>query len=290
MLNYRIKAFFLLSFFYSLTGVAEPTQRVVELSIISQYVKNMPVVKVILPPSYITEPQSKKSETLTSLQTSSSETNKRYPVIYLLDGEANYALVSSMLERMALSNGAQEYIIVSLESQNRLYDFAPTVNMDRRGPYGEGGGGDKFLDFIEKELIKVMRNQYQASDFSAVMGHSVGGLLVFHAFYSRPSLFNGHMAFSPAVWWGEQETMTEVKKYVYSSEDIGSYLYTNIGNEAGMMREHYDSLVNTLQRNRTSELVLQSEHYPHDSHGLTFSAGLYSALKGMDNYQRKLGL
>lgn len=289
-MNIGIKAFFLLFSFYSLTGAAKPTQRVVELSITSQYVKNMPVVKVILPPSYITEAQSKKAETLTSTQPRSDKTNKRYPVIYLLDGEANYALVSSMLERMALSNGAQEYIIVSLESQNRLYDFAPTVNMDRRGPYGQGGGGEKFLDFIEKELITVMRNHYQASDFSAIMGHSVGGLLVFHAFYSRPSLFNGHMAFSPAVWWGEQETMTQVKKYVYSSEDIGSYLYTNIGNEAGMMREHYDSLVNTLQRNRTSELVLQSEHYPHDSHGLTFSAGLYSALKGMDNYQRKLGL
>lgn len=257
------------------TGANHPQpSNVVTVSLSSSALNRLPEVKIIVPDTYLANKE--KTQAL-----------RRYPVIYVLDGEANYALVNSMLKRMALSGDASEYLVVSLESQDRLDDFAPVVNLDRRGPYGKGGGGDAFLDFMQNELMPYLQVNFQANEFAAIIGHSVGGLLVYHSFYSRPQLFDAHIAFSPAVWWGEQKTLNNVKKYVYSSDDIGSFLYTNIGNEGGMMRDHYDSLIDTLLRNRTSDLVVQSETYPLASHGATFAAGLYSALHGLNVYYQK---
>lgn len=212
---------------------------------------------------------------------------KRYPVLYLLDGESNDELVKGMLHRLHLSQGSNEHIIVGITSTNRLRDFAPTVNRDPRGPVGEGGGGDKFLDFIAFELIPAIDKKYRTNDHNVIAGHSVAGLLVIHSFHSRPDLFQAHLAFSPAVWWGKRETLEAAQHYVMSGDDVASYLYMNIGNEDGELREVYDAFAQTMSRNRSTDLVLQLEKFEHTGHDFTLAAGLYNALTGLYKYQQR---
>ncbi|KZN62841.1 hypothetical protein N473_18170 [Pseudoalteromonas luteoviolacea CPMOR-1] len=219
-----------------------------------------------------------------------ADTKKVYPVMYLLDGELNGELVDSMLNRLYQSNGANEHIIVGITSRDRLRDFAPTVNKDPRGPVGAGGGGDKFLDFIEKELIPQVNKTYRTNNFNAVAGHSIAGLLVVHSFHSRPKLFQSHLAFSPAVWWGARETSKATKKYVTSKQPIKNYLYLNIGSEGGEMREVYNSLSQTILRNRNLDLELRLNEFNDDSHDFTMAAGLFNALTGLYQYQQQQGM
>ena len=215
---------------------------------------------------------------------------KAYPVLYVLDGVANGDLVNGMIQRLHLSKGSNEHIIVGVTSNNRLRDFAPTVNKDPRGPVGEGGGGNKFLDFLEGELIPAINMHYRTNNYNVISGHSVAGLLVIHSFQSRPNLFQGHLAFSPAVWWGERETLQATKEYVTTAKHIQNYLYMDIGNEGGEMRQVYDSLVQTILRNRNIDLNVRFDEFEHETHDFTMAAGLYSALKGLFQHQQKLGL
>ena len=231
-----------------------------------------PKVNVIVPPSYETD------------------TSKHYPVIYLLDGELNKEMLRGMLERLHASNGAYEHIIVSIDVADRLNDFAPTVNLDPRGPVGSGGGADTFLDFLEQELMPRIIKQYRTRDFSTVAGHSIAGLLVIHSFHSRPDLFQSHLAFSPAVWWGAQETAQAAQNYVLSDNDTGTYLYMDIGSESGEMRSIYDAFAKTILQNRSTDLVLQLDEFGGVTHDFTMAAGLYSALSGLYSYQRARGL
>jgi len=238
----------------------------------SKYLATAPNITISLPSSY------------------EVETTKAYPVLYVLDGDLNGGLVSGMLQRLYSSKGSNEHIIVGITSQDRIRDFAPTVNKDPRGPVGAGGGGDQFLDFMEKELMPTISQRYRVSKFNVLAGHSIAGLLVMHSFHSRPTVFQGHLAFSPAVWWGARETSKATKQYVTSSQLTENYLYMDIGSEGGEMRQVYDSLAQTILRNRHVDLNVRFDEFEHESHDFTMAAGIYNALKGLYQYQQKQGL
>jgi predicted alpha/beta superfamily hydrolase len=219
-----------------------------------------------------------------------SEKSKHYPVLFILDGEINGDLAAGMFRRMAVSEGSNEHIVIAIHSTDRLRDYAPTINNDPRGPVGKGGGGDKFLDFLETELIPDVNKQFRTLNQRVLAGHSIAGLLVLHSFHTRPNLFQAHLAFSPAVWWGERETLKATQKYVLSNKDINSYLYMNIGSEGGEMRVVYDSLAQTISKNRTLGLSLRTDEFDYEGHGLTLAAGLYNAFKGLYKYQQSKGI
>ena len=56
------------------------------------------------------------------------------------------------------------------------------------------GGADKFLDFIEKEVMPLVESKYRVQPYRVFAGHSFGGLLAIHAFSTRPELFNAYIA------------------------------------------------------------------------------------------------
>ncbi len=231
-----------------------------------------PIVSVTVPQSYETE------------------TSKKYPVIYLLDGISNKNMLDGMLQRLHLSKGSYEHIIVSIDVEDRLNDFAPAVNKDPRGPVGKGGGGDQFLKFLEQELMPRINKNYRTNEFNTIAGHSVAGLLVIHSLHSRPKLFQSHLAFSPAVWWGARETAKSAQNYVLTTGGNENYLYMNIGSENGEMKSVYNSFATTILKNRSTDLKLKLDEYDDISHDFTMAAGLYSALSGLYQYQRSKGI
>ncbi|CAM4047367.1 alpha/beta hydrolase [Pseudoalteromonas byunsanensis] len=238
----------------------------------SRFMTEMPKITIALPASY------------------NSNKSKRYPVLYLLDGDLNGELVYGALDRLHASKGAHEHIIVGVSSTDRLRDFAPTINQDPRGPVGAGGGADKLLDFMQKELMTTVNKQYRTNHHNVIAGHSIAGLFVIHTFHTRPNLFQAHMAFSPAVWWAARETAKATKQYVLSDDDVGTFLYMNIGSEGGEMRQVYDDLSQTILRNRSTDLALQLDTFDSEDHDFTMVAGLYRALKALHGYQSTLKL
>lgn len=207
--------------------------------------------------------------------------NKRYPVIYRLDGPGNLAMLSGVIERLESSNSAPEVIIVAIENTDRTRDLTPTVNQDPRGPVGKGGGADKFLDFIEQELIPKVNDTYRTHDFKVIAGASIGGLLSIYSLQSRPHLFQAHIAYSPAVWWGARDTAKSTKKFMTNVKALNSYLYMNIGEEGGEMRAVYDDLVDFIKTNKPSGLLLKLDTFNDVPHGLTQVAGVFNAYKNL---------
>ncbi|RJE72198.1 hypothetical protein BGP78_19470 [Pseudoalteromonas sp. MSK9-3] len=207
--------------------------------------------------------------------------NKTYPVVYVLDGETELDLTSSLLHRMYLANEAPQHIVIGIYNTDRLRDLAPTVNHDPRGPVGQGGGADKFLDFLEMELIPHINQHYRVSQDKAIIGSSIGGLFVLHSLQSRPHLFQAHLAFSPAVWWGARKTLKQVKHFVQHTPELNNFLYTSIGNEGGEMREVYDSLKPAIEKHLPKQLAFHSDVFPDVPHGLVLPAGLLDGLRAL---------
>ncbi|MEM5546073.1 alpha/beta hydrolase-fold protein [Pseudoalteromonas fuliginea] len=206
-----------------------------------------------------------------------SEPNKVYPVIYRLDGAGNIPLASAVIERLQNDNRAPEVIIVAIESTNRLRDFYPTVNKEPQGPVGEGGGAAKFLTFFEQELIPLVNKNYRTHNYKVIAGASAGGVFALYALQANPELFQAHIAYSPAVWWNYGASAKSTKSFIAKTKELNSYVYINIGEEAGIMRERYDELQQAMQLHKVRELRFFSDAFDGVSHNLTSVAGAFNA-------------
>jgi predicted alpha/beta superfamily hydrolase len=54
------------------------------------------------------------------------------------------------------------------------------------------------LAFLEKELIPEIDREFRTNSFSMLFGHSLGGLLVSHAYLQAESAFNAFIAIDPS--------------------------------------------------------------------------------------------
>lgn len=129
-----------------------------------------------------------------------------YPVIYLLDANSVFGTMVEAVRvqgRRPEKTGAIPAMIVGIGypiaapfSPHRYYDFTPkaTTKYTRKPdgtPIPEQGGADEFLRFIEEELKPDMEQQFQIDrGRQAIFGHSLGGLFVIHALFTKPGLFD----------------------------------------------------------------------------------------------------
>ncbi|MFN8583426.1 MAG: alpha/beta hydrolase-fold protein, partial [Gemmatimonadaceae bacterium] len=114
----------------------------------------------------------------------------RYPVLYLLDGEAHFHSVSGLIQILGTGvNGTfvvPEMIVVAIPNTHRMRDLTPT--RADHGPDGKkvpdfavSGGGPEFLRFLKTELVSRIDSAYRTAPYRVFIGHSLGGLMAISA-------------------------------------------------------------------------------------------------------------
>ncbi|MEP7144235.1 MAG: alpha/beta hydrolase-fold protein, partial [Ferruginibacter sp.] len=131
-----------------------------------------------------------------------------YPVIYLLDGDANFNSIVSLTEFMSTAGLCPPMIVVGILHPARMTDL--TFGTDKETP-GVVGRGEKFMLYVEKELMPYIESNYPTASYRTFIGHSVGGLTVVHTLIHHPDLFNAYVSLDGALWWNNQQIVTEAK-------------------------------------------------------------------------------
>ncbi len=215
-----------------------------------------------------------------SLPKSYHKGNQRYPVLYLLDGPDNIEHTLATHNLMVKNSLIPEMIIVAIVNTNRLRDFTPAVIF--QGEQQQSGGADKFLDFLQLELIPQIEKSYRTQPFKILTGHSLGGLLALHALQTRPKLFQAHFAFSPSLHWGDNSTVARTIAFLKANKDLKNYLYLNLGNEnIENMQQGFESLSHYLAQAEFANFNSKSQLYPEEGHMFTPLVGHYQALKSL---------
>jgi len=142
-----------------------------------------------------------------------------FPVLYLLDANADFLLVVETLRRLARrpnASGIHPMVVVGIG-----YPDGPGYDLDRRyedftrGPPEISdagwqastcyGGQAAFIDFVESRLKPFIRTRFPVrADFSALLGHSLAGYLVLDWLCQWPQAFRAFLAVSPSIWWGRE--------------------------------------------------------------------------------------
>lgn len=116
---------------------------------------------------------------------------RRYPVIYLLDGDSAFPLLSAQHLFMTIDDQTPEAILVGV-----AYGGFGPVNMRARD---FGDGAPAFQRFLEREVLPQVERRVRADQARRmIVGQSFGGTFVLWNALTRPDLFWGHVASNPS--------------------------------------------------------------------------------------------
>ncbi|MCQ6960720.1 alpha/beta hydrolase-fold protein [Mucilaginibacter aquariorum] len=225
-----------------------------------------------------------------------------YPVIYLLDGSDNFNSVVSITEHMAESSLCPPMIVVGIVHSNRVSEL--TTGTDKELP-GVIGGGEKFMSFIEKELIPYIDATYPTTTYKTFIGHSLGGLTVINTLLHKPTLFNSYASLEGSLWWDNQKILKEAKTILPAQNYKGKTLFIAIANR---MERGVDTLsvqkdtsgstelirsnlafIKDLSKNKKNQLRFKYKYYEDDDHPSVRLIGEYDALRFIfDFYKLKI--
>lgn len=134
--------------------------------------------------------------------------NKRYPVLYMHDGQNVFDAATSYAGEWGVdetldslhARGDRGVIVVAADhgGDRRMHEYSPWVNA-RHG----GGEGDAYVEFLVKTLKPYIDQKYRTQPDranTAVAGSSMGGLISYYAALKYPEVFGKAGVFSPAFW------------------------------------------------------------------------------------------
>lgn len=193
---------------------------------------------------------------------------ERYPVLYMTDGNAHMAHTASTIEFLARNGRMSELIVVGITNTDRTRDLTPTrVRIDGAAQFPTSGGADKFLKFIETELIPEIEKRYRVHRYRLLAGHSLGGLFTIHAMVSRPELFSSYVAVSPALQWDDELVIKRATEFFKDKKEWNATLFVSLGNEPGPIGDSFASFRTLLNNTKINGFEWQAEQMEDEDHG-----------------------
>lgn len=145
---------------------------------------------------------------------------------------------------------------------------------------GLGWHAAEFLKTIETEIIPLVEREYRADpSFRVLSGASLGGLFTLYAMYTKPALFNGYIAATPAVGAGNDWLFGYEEQFAKSGQALPVRLYATAGGN-----EEPRFLGNILRFNAQ----LQSRRYPGLAYEFRLIDGERHAGMQFESYVRGL--
>ena len=212
----------------------------------------------------------------------SSEVAKKYPIIILLDGYTHFKTASGIVHFMSSNrnrnNLMPESIIIAIENDDRERDFTVTKIKTKRP--NTMGGGRNFLNFIEKELIPYIDENYRTEPSRTLVGHSLGGLLTLNSYMDKNSVFNAYISIDPSIWWSEEMMKNKVDSISSISFNKKLYIATANQGEENYERnkKRHDNLYALITKKSEEPLNVEIKYFEKENHRSVPLIALYEGL------------
>jgi hypothetical protein len=127
-----------------------------------------------------------------------TEPTRRYPVVYLLDGDSAFPLLAPQHLFIHYDDKIPEAIIVGIAygsfDNPRHFDFSPASGKPNEG------GAPAFEGFLRDQLIPAVEKRTRADPTRRILvGQSRGAGFVFYSAFTDPDLFWARIASSPTL-------------------------------------------------------------------------------------------
>jgi len=241
------------------------------------------------------------------LPAAAKDTSRHFPVLYLLDGDVHFASVSGIVKHMAANAVCPDMIIIGIPNTDRTRDLTPTHSLlfpdgSKSNDLKSSGGGEKFVSFIQNELIPHIDSVYPVAPYKMLIGHSFGGLTVMNILTNHSRLFNAYIAVDPSMWWDKQKLLNQARTAFEKQKFDDQSLFMGIANTMPFGMDTLQVRVDTtgttfhirsilllkdiLQHNKSSGLNFGYSYYKNDDHGSSPLITEYDGLHFIFSYYK----
>jgi predicted alpha/beta superfamily hydrolase len=175
-------------------------------------------------------------------------TKERFPVIYLLDANLYFGMVTEMTRIMTKCREIPNTLIVGigypvsepvneaydLVSAKRCRDYTPIVDKEVEKKVSnwcptlthcESGGAGDFLRFIKKELMPTIEKQYPIDTTDrSLLGHSWGGTFGLYALFHEGG-FHKYAVCEADINYGDRVVFEYEKAYAGNHDHLSALLF-----------------------------------------------------------------
>ena len=198
------------------------------------------------------------------------ESSKRYPVLYMHDGQNLFDTATSYAGEWAVDETLDELSAKGLDLIVVGIDNGQELRMNELAPFEskrvEKAEGDLYMKFIVDVVKPYIDKNYRTlsnRENTAIMGSSMGGLISHYGIYKYPKVFGKAGIFSPSYWvnWDAVKSFTKENPLRMDVK-----LYFCVGEKEGMMVNSMNAMVEFLldenykEENISSYVVPGAEH------------------------------
>ncbi|MEM8908474.1 MAG: alpha/beta hydrolase-fold protein, partial [Bacteroidota bacterium] len=234
--------------------------------------KLLPNIKVIS--EHFKIPQLIKTRRITALLPHDYyQTNQRYPVLYLQDGQnlfdenapfGNWGVTKKLALLSEEDMGNIIIIAIDHAEEERIKEFTPVSHNMQKG----SAEGRKYVRFLAQTLKPYIdqhfRTQPEAHN-TGIGGSSMGGLISIYAGLMFPHVFSKLMIFSPSLWVNPHISFNAIKSVKSFNTQI--YLYAG-AKESTTMIPNAQRFQQTVQKKapRGSKIEFKWSIDPEGTH------------------------
>jgi predicted alpha/beta superfamily hydrolase len=206
---------------------------------------------------------------------------RRYPVLYTLDGNAYFPLITDTYRLLRNSQilMLEDLIIVGIGYTEDGYAFwSPDFAVSRTRDYTpvpakpvEGrGGAISFLRFLREELIPFVDATYRTvPNDRGLVGHSIAGLFTAYVLTHDPAAFQRYVIGSPSLWWDNEAAFRWESDYAAKHKELPArvLMYNGALEDEGVMIAPAKRFWEVLRsRQYSGAELLDYAIFPQESH------------------------
>jgi len=211
----------------------------------------------------------------------SEDNEKKYPVIYLLDGSKNedFIHISGLVQFGSFSwiNTIPETIVVGIANVDRKKDFTyPSNNKLDQEEFPTTGKSKNFITFLEKELQPFIDANYKTTSIKTIIGQSLGGLLATEILFKKPQLFDNYIIVSPSLWWDDEKLLQNHQPETYTTNKS---IYIAGGKEGPVMERTAKQLFEKISLSKKENTKLYYNFFEDKNHGDALHQAAYDAFE-----------
>jgi predicted alpha/beta superfamily hydrolase len=231
---------------------------------------------------------------------------ERWPVVYLVDGDLYFGMVTDIVRAMAWCGSTTDAIVVGIgypqdkDPQEAWRDQYAWRNQDLTPARDEAeekrdeawvkrpaptGGAGHFLRFIQHELMPVIDASFRTDPEKRILaGHSSGGTFAAFALFEAPGLFSTYIVGSPSLVDGDRFIFKHEEAFAQRQKKLAAHVHLWTGGREEKLNGT-SILSDTIRFGAILEgrqyegLKLTRQVFPDEGHCEVIAPGFQAGLK-----------
>jgi len=194
-----------------------------------------------------------------------ASSTKKYPTLYVLDGQQYFYYGVGFQQAFNWRDRAPEFIVVGINTSNwsqRRIDFKSKKHEL------------KFRNFIEQEVIKYINKNYRTNDDRMVFGWEDTGDFVLHTLVHKPALFSAYFVASANKW--NREVLEQFTSKSFNQE---KFLYFGLSASETWSTKNFNAFSKALQEKTPHNLNWETNPLTNEDHWSTPYQIIYNGIK-----------